>query len=63
MSSPDRTCRDCQHRTRHNTCAEPVEAGLEKEWEITWPPAGYAEQCPAFKATLSYLRRLEEQGA
>jgi len=44
------TCRQCAHRLRRGTCAEPVAAGLAQWFEIHWPPAGHAATCPAFSA-------------
>lgn len=45
-----KTCAGCLNRLRHGTCGEPVSAGLAPKFEIRWPPAGHAKNCPAYTA-------------
>ncbi len=45
-----RTCAGCAHRSRRNTCGQPVAAGLATHFCIRWCADADASRCPAFKA-------------
>lgn len=53
------TCQACRLRAAHGTCTDPKASGLAERFILVWPPAGHAEQCPAFQPTPTFARRLE----